>query len=133
MTIEQAIRNHWITFQPLTDVVPASRIWVDEHDGNEGLPYVVLTLEKETPDTFSSGDRSFEAVVRFNAYDDDFERGESLVDKVRQRFERVAMPAGDRDILQVRYTSKSRHRTEDGVWRWQLDYTLLINEATNNG
>jgi len=133
MTIEQAIRNRWTTYQPLTDTVPSSRVWVDENDGPEDLPFVVLTLESETPRAFSSGDRSYSAVVRFNVYDDDFERGEALVEVIRHRFDRSEMPAGNRTILQTRYTNKTRQRDKDGVWRWLLDYTLLINEVTTNG
>jgi len=133
MTIEQAIRNHWTTYQPLIDVVPASRVWVDENNGPDDLPFVVLTLESEMPRTFSSGDRSYSAVVRFHLYDDDFERGTALLETIRHRFDRADMPAGNRTILQARYTNKARQRAEDGVWRWLLDYTLLINEVTTNG
>lgn len=133
MTTEQAIRNHWVSYHPLTDVVPDSRVWVDEHDGSKDLPYLVLTLESETPATFSSGDRSYSAVVRMAIYDDDFERGEALLATARQRFDRAEMPAGNRTILQARFTNKARHRDDEGIWRWLLDYTLLINEVTTNG
>ncbi len=133
MTIEQAIRNHWTTYQPLANVVPASRVWVDENNGPDDLPFVVLTLQSETPRTFSSGDRSYSAVVRFNVYDDDFERGEAMLEVLRQRFDGAEMPAGNRTILQARYTNKTRQRDEEGVWRWLLDYTLLINEVTTHG
>lgn len=130
MTTEQAIRNRWSSYYPLTSVVPMVRFYTDEFPTNNPTrPYVVLTLEGETKDTFSSGDNSYIKIMRFNVFDDNGERGEALCKEggaIRARFNRWT----EGDILTFRFQDKARTpKGQDGMWHWMLDFEALVREA----
>jgi hypothetical protein len=133
MNIEQAIREHWASFEPLTAVVPLSRFWTGVAPPGAELPFVVLDVVRIEPKLATTSARLIQhASLRFSVNASEHATANDIARQIERRFERVGLTLTEGRVLDMRRERIEQRVGADGVWTVVLDY-LAITEHFPQG
>jgi hypothetical protein len=126
MNLEQAIRAHWASFEPLTALAPVSRFWTGVAPPGAELPFVVLDVVRvEAKLTTTSGRLVQHAVVRFSVHAAEHAVAGEIARQIERRFERASLTLDEGRVLDMRREQMEQRVGADGVWTVALDYLAI--------
>jgi hypothetical protein len=125
MSFEQAIHRHWSAWQPLTALVPETRVFTGLARGGPPRPYVTLERVEPSQTTRTSSGALLEALrVRLTIWDDDLDRAKQVAGEVLRHFHRAAFPFDGGRVLDCKPVEQVERQEAGGVWRVALDYVV---------
>lgn len=128
MNLEQAIRDRWATFEPLSTRVPLSRFWTATAPPGAELPLAVLDVVRVEPRVSTSSSRLIEhATLRISLLAEDLDTALQIARDVESRFERASFALDEGAVLDVRRERVEQRRSDDGVWTVALDYVAVTD------
>lgn len=126
MNIEQAIRDRWVSQEPLTGLVPLARFWTGVAAPGAELPFCVLEVVRVEPRLATTSGRSIQHVLlRYTVNAAEQAVAAEVAREIERRFERATMALDEGNVLDMRREREEQRVAADGVWSVAIDFVAI--------
>jgi hypothetical protein len=138
MTAERALHEHWSSYRPLAEMVPANRVYTglppirDDAEMPLTFPYVSLTVRGESVvERTSQGNIITAEMLRFSTFSRDYDEARKVAQAIGDYFNRKDFPWSRGRVLDIRPTNRLEEQdAEDGVWTVARDFIVQTVDTT---